>query len=72
MLVIPLDASSPKGRIILPQQQTIRELLEIGATIVVSRDTELKDTLLKLNNKPKLIITDSQVFGFVYEQAQSN
>jgi len=65
VLVIPIDASAPKGRLILPQQQTIRELLEIGATIIACRDTELKETLLKLNNKPKLVITDSQVFGRV-------
>lgn len=63
VLVIPIDKGAPKGRIILPQQQTLRELLEIGATTVVSNDTNLQETLNKLSQKPKLVITDSQVFG---------
>ena len=62
VLVTPIDSSAPKGRLILPQQQTIRELLDIGATVVVTKDTELKETLLKLKNPPRLVITDSQVF----------
>ena len=65
ILVTPIDESAPKGRLILPQQHTIRELLEIGASIVVCRETELKATLEKLNKMPKLVITDSQVFGYV-------
>lgn len=65
VLVIPIDSSAPKGRLILPQQQTIRELLDIGATVVASRETELKDTLALLKNPPKLVITDSQAFGQV-------
>lgn len=65
VLVIPIDSSAPKGRIILPQQQTIRELLEVGATIIISSDDNLKETLDKLVVKTKLIITDSQVFGKV-------
>jgi len=65
VLVIPIDASAPKGRLILPQQQTIRELLEIGATVVACKDTELPQTLSQLSQKPKLVITDSQVFGKV-------
>ena len=65
VLVTPIDESAPKGRLILPQQHTIRELLEIGATIVVCRETELKNTLEKLKELPKLVITDSQVFGYV-------
>ncbi len=65
VLVIPIDSSAPKGRIILPQQQTFRELLEVGATIIISSDDNLKETLDKLVVKPKLIITDSQVFGKV-------
>ncbi len=62
VLVTPIDSSAPKGRLILPQQQTIRELLDIGATVVVTKDTELEDTLLKLKNPPRLVITDSQAF----------
>lgn len=65
VLVIPIDSSAPKGRIILPQQQTIRELLEVGAIIVISGDDNLRETLDKLAAKPKLVITDSQVFGKV-------
>ena len=65
VLVIPIDESAPKGRLILPQQTTIRELLEIGATTVISRDTELPATLEKLKEAPKLVITDSQAFGRV-------
>ena len=62
VLVTPIDSSAPKGRLILPQQQTIRELLDIGTTVVVTKDTELQETLLKLKNPPKLVITDSQAF----------
>lgn len=65
VLVIPIDSSAPKGRIILPQQQVLRELIEIGATIVVSNVENLTHSLEKLTDKPKLIITDSQVFGKV-------
>ena len=65
ILVIPIDESAPKGRLILPQQQTIRELLERGASVICCRDTELQGTLEKLKEKPLLVITDSQVFGFV-------
>ncbi len=72
VLVTPIDASAPKGRLILPQQQTIRELLDIGATVVVTKDTELKETLSKLKNPPKLVITDSQVFKKVSEIVPQN
>ena len=65
VLIIPIDSSAPKGRLILPQQQTIRELLDIGAVAVATRETELKTTLDSLKNPPKLVITDSQAFGFV-------
>lgn len=65
VLVTPIDSSAPKGRLILPQQQTIRELLDVGATVVVTKDTELEDTLAKLKNPPDLVITDSQVFNKV-------
>lgn len=65
VLVVPIDKSAPKGRLILPQQQTIRDILEAGAVSVTVRDTELKDTLTLLGKKPRLVITDSQVFGKV-------
>lgn len=62
VLVIPIDSSAPKGRLILPQQQTIRDILDVGATAIVVKDTELADTLQQLGNLTKLVITDSQVF----------
>lgn len=65
VLVVPIDESAPKGRLILPQQQTIRDLLEKGAIPVVCRETELKATLDKLKEPPKLVITDSQAFKLV-------
>ncbi len=68
VLVVPIDESAPKGRLILPQQQTIRELLDVGAIAVVTKDTELTETLGKLSQKPKLVITDSQVFEKVAKQ----
>ncbi len=67
VLVIPIDESAPKGRLILPQQQTIRDILESGCSAVVCRDTELKDVLLSLPKKPRLVITDSQAFAAVSE-----
>lgn len=62
VLVIPIDDAAPKGRLILPQQQTIRELLEAGVTSVVCREFELEQTLKDLGKKPKVVITDSQAF----------
>ncbi len=62
VLVVPIDKAAPKGRLILPQQQTIRDILDAGAVSVVVRDTELKETLGKLNPRPSLVITDSQAF----------
>ncbi len=62
VLVIPIDSAAPKGRLILPQQQTIRELLESGVTSVCVRETELESTLFDIGKKPKLVITDSQAF----------
>lgn len=62
---MPIDSAAPKGRLILPQQQTIRDVLESGATAIVVRDTELKSTLENLGKKPKLVITDSQAFESV-------
>lgn len=67
VLVVPIDEAAPKGRLILPQQQTIRDILDAGAISVVCKDTELEATLQKLGGKPKLVITDSQVFGKVSE-----
>lgn len=65
VLVVPIDAAAPKGRLILPQQQTIRDILDAGAVSIVVKDTELEETLAKLGTKPKLVITDSQAFGKV-------
>lgn len=62
VLVVPIDSAAPKGRLILPQQQAIRDLLEAGAVPVVTRETYLAQTLAKLSEKPALVITDSQVF----------
>lgn len=65
VLVVPIDEAAPKGRLILPQQQTIRDILDAGATAIVVKDTELGETLEKLERKPRIVITDSQVFGKV-------
>lgn len=62
VLVVPIDSAAPKGRLILPQQQVIRDILDIGATAVVTRETELAETLSKLTQPPKVVITDSQAF----------
>ncbi len=63
--VCPIDASAPKGRLILPQQQVIREILESGATALVCQPTELPPTLASLKHPPRFVITDSQAFGAV-------
>lgn len=65
VLVVPIDKAAPKGRLILPQQQTIRDILESDATAIVVKEYELRDTLQNLGKKPKLVITDSQVFAKV-------
>ena len=65
VLVTPIDSAAPKGRLILPQQMTIRDILDSGAIPVVTRETELETTLEALKEKPKMVITDSQAFGFV-------
>ena len=65
ILVVPIDASAPKGRLILPQQQTIRDLLECGAVSIVVQEAELKETIDQLGKKPALVITDSQAFKSV-------
>ncbi len=65
VLVVPVDKAAPKGRLILPQQQTIRDILDTQATAVVCQNTTLAATLKTLNKKPAMVITDSQVFGEV-------
>lgn len=65
ILVCPIDESAPKGRLILPQQQTIRDILDIGGIAVVAKDTELAISLDKLKDKPRVVITDSQAFARV-------
>jgi len=68
VLVVPIDKAAPKGRLILPQQQTIRDTLEAGAVSIVVKENELKTTLETLGKKPRLVITDSQVFQRVAEE----
>lgn len=63
VLVVPIDSAAPRGRLILPQQQTIRDILEAGANAIVVRDSELQETLVSLGKRPRLVITDSQIFG---------
>ncbi len=65
ILVTPIDSAAPKGRLILPQQQTIRDLLDKGVIPMVCKETELPTALSKLSAPPKLVITDSQAFGKV-------
>ncbi|HYE68957.1 MAG TPA: [FeFe] hydrogenase H-cluster maturation GTPase HydF [Anaerovoracaceae bacterium] len=65
VLVVPIDSAAPKGRLILPQQQTIRDVLEAGAAAIVVKETELKETLKDIGKKPRLVITDSQAFAKV-------
>lgn len=65
VLVIPIDESAPKGRLILPQQQTMREVLDAHGSFAACQHTELKETLAALAVKPKLVITDSQAFTAV-------
>lgn len=65
ILVVPIDKSAPKGRLILPQQQVIRDALKAGAMPMVTRETEYPMALERLGRKPALVVTDSQVFGVV-------
>lgn len=65
VLVVPIDSAAPKGRLILPQQQTIRDILDKGASAIVVKESGLADTLKNLGRKPDLVITDSQVFNKV-------
>ena len=62
VLVVPIDSAAPKGRLILPQQQTIRDVLEANAAAIVVKESELKQTLEQLGRSPAMVITDSQVF----------
>lgn len=72
VLVVPVDKAAPKGRLILPQQQTIRDILEADACSVVVKENALKQTLEKLAVKPKMVITDSQVFQKVAEDTPAD
>ena len=65
VLVVPIDSAAPKGRLILPQQQTIRDILDAGAIAIVTKESELTATLEGLGKKPAMVITDSQVFKTV-------
>jgi len=65
VLVTPIDKAAPKGRLILPQQQTIRDILDSGAVSIVIQETELRETLANLGKKPAMVITDSQAFAKV-------
>jgi [FeFe] hydrogenase H-cluster maturation GTPase HydF len=65
VLVTPIDKAAPKGRLILPQQQTIRDILEGDAAAIVVKEFELRETLAHLGKKPRLVVTDSQVFAKV-------
>ena len=67
VLVVPIDKAAPKGRLILPQQQVIRDILDKGAVAIVTRQHELGETLRKLNEPPAIVITDSQEFKHVEE-----
>ena len=72
VLVTPIDLAAPKGRLILPQQQTIRDILEADATAVVTKEFELRETLARLGRKPRLVVTDSQVFAKVSADTPSD
>lgn len=72
VLVVPIDSAAPKGRLILPQQQVIRDALEAGAIPVVARETQLKRALEQLVNPPALVVTDSQIFGKVSAEVPDN
>ena len=65
VLVTPIDSSAPKGRLILPQQQVIRNIIDNHGIVMVTQVEELNSTLAKLTNKPRLVVTDSQVFPTV-------
>ncbi len=68
VLVTPIDSAAPKGRMILPQQQAIRDVIDAGAVAVVVKESELKETLETLGKRPALVVTDSQAFGRVSQE----
>jgi [FeFe] hydrogenase H-cluster maturation GTPase HydF len=72
VLVTPIDKSAPKGRLILPQQQTIREIIDSNAIAVVTKENQLKLTLERLNTRPAMVITDSQAFATVSSNTPSD
>ncbi|MBE6795547.1 MAG: [FeFe] hydrogenase H-cluster maturation GTPase HydF [Ruminococcaceae bacterium] len=72
VLVTPIDESAPKGRLILPQQLTLREILDAHCSAIVCQDTELSETLGSLSKKPRMVITDSQAFGRVSAAVPEN
>ena len=72
VLVVPIDKSAPKGRLILPQQQVIRDCLDCGAVALVCKDTELRDIIDKFSDNIKLVVTDSQIFPFVDKVTPEN
>ena len=72
VLVVPIDKAAPKGRLILPQQQTIRDILEADAAAVVVKENEYKEIFNSLGKKPRLVITDSQVFKRVSEETPAD
>jgi len=72
LLVIPIDSAAPKGRLILPQQQTIRDILDRNAVTVVVKEDKLKMTLDNICKKPKMVVCDSQVFGKVSKDTPSD
>ncbi len=72
VLVTPIDESAPKGRLILPQQQTIRDILESGSIAIVTKETELQKSLDSLSVPAKMVITDSQAFKVVSEIVPEN
>ncbi len=65
ILITPIDSSAPKGRMIMPQQLAIRDIIDANSIAIVTKETELVETLESLKRKPDLVITDSQVFEFV-------
>lgn len=72
VLVVPIDKAAPKGRLILPQQQTIRDILESNATAIVVKENELAETLTSLGKRPAMVITDSQVFAKVSKETPAD
>lgn len=72
VLVVPIDSAAPKGRLILPQQQTIRDILKADAAAIVVKENELTNTLQNLGKRPKLVITDSQVFKKVADETPAD